>query len=561
MALWCVLTFMTAIALTAILWPFSSSGNVIPGGSDIEVYKDQLAEIDRDQKDGLTGAADAEATRVEVSRRLILAAQAPDNNPPPSATGRRAEFRRFATLAIAIASLPLLTASLYLQLGSPGATSTRNAVETQTASVDDAAIDDMVSEVESYLKESPNDGHGWEALAPVYMRLGRYDEAIRAWQNAIANLGEDAEREENLGEAYVAANDGAVTKEAKRAFEKALLIDPHDVAARFYTGLAAKQEGRRDDAAKIWRDLIGTASPEAEWIDTVRNALARLDDSSIAAAGDAPPSEQQPAMIQSMVAGLAARLKADGRDPDSWLRLVRSYIVLGERDSADSAVADARAALANDPGKLTQFEDGLKSSDLPQSQGAQQDSGRRVSTGDASPEHDNATMHAMVDRLAERLKNNGGDAESWLMLVRSYQALGERDRAAAAIAQARLALASDPERLSQFDRSLAPIAAASAPPSVPRSEAEKPAIAETNLTEQQMTMIQGMVDRLAERLGQDGTDRDGWMRLMRSYVVLGQRDRAIAAGQRARLALSSDADALRRIDEAANELGLSLPPN
>jgi cytochrome c-type biogenesis protein CcmH/NrfG len=126
------------------------------------------------------------------------------------------------------------------------------------------------------------------------VRLGRYDDAVRAWQNVIANLGDNADREENLGESLIAAADGAVTKDAKNAFDRSLSMDPGNVAARFYTGLAAKQEGRRDAAAEIWRDLIAKASPDAEWADTVRDALARLEEPSVAT-GDSPQrSEDQP---------------------------------------------------------------------------------------------------------------------------------------------------------------------------------------------------------------------------------------------------------------------------
>lgn len=558
MTLWLVLACMTAIALATVIWPLFRD-DVVPSGDDVEVYRDQLAEIARDRQDGLIGAADAEAARVEVSRRLIRAAQASDTSHPPSPAG--AEFRKFATLTTAIVLLPVLAVGLYLLFGSPRAMSAGNAVESEMASVDEAAVDEMVREVESYLRESPDDGRGWEALAPVYLRLGRYDDAIRAWQNAIAKLGESADREENLGESYVAANDGTVSKEAKEAFEKALSIDPNDVAARFYTGLAAKQEGRRDDAARIWRDLIAAASPDDEWTDTVRDALARIDESSTAASGGMQPSEQQIAMIKSMVAGLAERLKADGRDPEGWLRLVHSYGVLGDRDRADSAVADAKAALAHDADKLARFENGLSSNDPPSPNIdiAQQDAGRPVSTAAVPPEHDNATMQAVVDRLAERLRNDGGDAESWLMLVRSYDALGEHDRALAAVAQARLALASIPEKLSHFEKSLASAAAASSPTLAKRTEAEKPDSA--GATAEQMPMIRSMVDRLAERLKRDDHDIEGWTQLMRSYVVLGQRDQAVVAGRRARVAFGADADALRRIEDTAKALGLTLLPN
>jgi cytochrome c-type biogenesis protein CcmH len=72
------------------------------------------------------------------------------------------------------------------------------------------------------------------------------------------------------------------------------------------------------------------------------------------------PAEQRQAMIHGMVERLAARLKSDGADVDGWLRLMRAYMVLGERDKARSAAADARRALAGAPDKLRRIDQAAK---------------------------------------------------------------------------------------------------------------------------------------------------------------------------------------------------------
>jgi cytochrome c-type biogenesis protein CcmH len=564
MTLWLILILMTAAALAGIIWPFAFSGAMASSGSEVAVYKDQLLEIDRDREAGLIGGADAEAARIEVSRRLLKATE-PSNADRPPVAGRNGRMRRLAVLATALVIVPTLAGGTYLRLGSPNTASVERIADQVPSRSDDASIDidAMVAQVEENLRDNPNDGQGWEALAPAYMHLGRYGDAVRAWRNAIANLGDSVDREENLGESLVAAADGAVTREARAAFAQALAIDSGSVDARFYTGLAAKQDGRRDEAARIWRDLIAAAPPDADWIDTVRDALARIDEPSMAATDNAPPSgEQQASMIKSMVEGLSERLKTDRGDLDGWLRLVRSYNVLGESDKAKAAVANARTALASDPDKLARFENGLKSADRPQESISREDPGQPVSTVAAPPEHDNAKMQSMVDKLAERLKSKGGDVASWLMLVRSYEALGERDKALATVAQARLAFASDRDNLSRFEQLLGATDsasnAASTPETVQKPKSEKPTL-DATLTEQQLAMIKGMVDGLAERLKQDGRDVDGWIRLMRSYLVLGQPDKASAAGQGARVALGSDAEALRRLKAGAKELGVELP--
>ena len=177
----------------------------------------------------------------------------------------------------------------------------------------------------------------------------------------------------------------------------------------------------------------------------------------------------------------------------------------------------------------------------------------------------------MVERLAQRLKKDGSDPNAWLMLVRSYHVLGEKDKAEAAIVDARKALAGDQDKLGWFEQAAKavmakpvasqapPPAAAAAPTSAPAppgpSAAEMAAAAQMKPA-QQNQMIAGMVARLADRLKQNGDDVDGWLRLVRSYVVLGERAKADAAAAAARRALAGDPAKVRRIDELAKELGL-----
>src|ERR1043165_1607831 len=115
MALWFVLAMMTAAAIFAVLWPLARTRAATSGGSDLAVYRDQLDEIARDRAGGLIGEAEAEAARVEGSRRLIAAADRTEAE--PSAAGGMSR-RRIAAAAVLVA-MPLIAAGLYLTLGSP----------------------------------------------------------------------------------------------------------------------------------------------------------------------------------------------------------------------------------------------------------------------------------------------------------------------------------------------------------------------------------------------------------------------------------------------------------
>ena len=221
MTLWLVFALMTATAIFAVLWPLGRRA-VARSGSDVAVYRDQLEEITRDRSFGLIGEAEAEAARVEVSRRLIAAADAADTaeaaKPAPENSSL---WRRRATALAGLILLPAGATAIYMALGSPQLPGEPLAARLQAAVHANESIAALVSQVEARLERNPQDGRGWEVLAPVYLRLGRFDDAVKAWRKVIVLSGETADRQADLGEALVAASNGIVTADAKSAFERA----------------------------------------------------------------------------------------------------------------------------------------------------------------------------------------------------------------------------------------------------------------------------------------------------------------------------------------------------
>jgi cytochrome c-type biogenesis protein CcmH len=362
MALWLVLALMTAAAMLFVLWPLGRAPAAVGAGSEVVVYRDQLQEVDRDRAAGLIGEAEAEAARVEVSRRLLAAAETQG----PKIAGAGQTWRRRAVALGALLALPLCAGVFYATLGSPNLPGAPAASRVATPE-GGQSVASLVQRIESHLERNPNDGRGWEVLAPVYMKLGRYDDAVKAWRNVLALNGPTAEREADLGAALVAAGNGVVTAEAKAAFERATARDAHDVKGRYFLGLAAEQDGNPEEAAKIWRALLTDAPSDAPWADFVRAALARVTGAPLAgpseqdvAAAAQMSEEQRQQMVRGMVARLAERLQHDGSDVEGWLRLLRAYMVLGDRSKAMAAAADARRALGSDPDKLRRVEEFLK---------------------------------------------------------------------------------------------------------------------------------------------------------------------------------------------------------
>ncbi|MBR0928078.1 c-type cytochrome biogenesis protein CcmI [Bradyrhizobium diazoefficiens] len=362
MTLWFVFALMTVAAIFAVLWPLGRKGRAQDQGSEVAVYKDQLAEVERDLAAGLIPAPDAEAARVEISRRLLAAAA----SEPMVAPTSNLNWRRAAAVA-ALAGLPLVAIAVYMPLGSPRLQDFPLA-QRERAPGKAQSLENLVEQVQQHLEKNPTDGRGWNVLAPVLQRLGRFDDAVRAYRSSLTYNGESAERRADLGEALSAAAGGVVTAEAKSEFDRAHALDADDPKANYFLGLAAEQDGRKDDAANIWRALLAKAPADAPWRALVQTSLARvggggtmpaLSDETIAASKDMAEGDRN-AMVRGMVERLATRLKQNGDDVESWLRLVRAYLVMGERDKAMGASVDARQAVASDAERLRQLNEGLK---------------------------------------------------------------------------------------------------------------------------------------------------------------------------------------------------------
>lgn len=361
MLIWIVMAVLTAAASLAVLLPLGRRQQAAAGEAG-SIYRDQLSELDRDRERGLIGTAEAEAARIEIARRLLK-----ETERGPEAQGSGGSPRRFAVLA-AVIGVPLIAIGTYLALGTPEYPDQPLAERRQVA--DDPELDGLVAKVEAHLAQAPDDGKGWEVLAPVYARLGRFADSVRAYDNARRLLGATPERDALYGEALTRLHGGLVTAEAQQAFEAAVKADPTDARARFYLAVALGQSGRKDEAIAAWKALIGSAPADAPWLAAAKAELARLDGSApaemapaapgptaaqVAAAANQTP-EQRQQMIEGMVSGLAARLDASPDDAEGWARLFRAYIVLGRPQDAGAALERARKALAVKPDVLAAVE-------------------------------------------------------------------------------------------------------------------------------------------------------------------------------------------------------------
>jgi cytochrome c-type biogenesis protein CcmH len=353
---------LTSLALAILLVPLLLRRRA--DGSreayNLRVYRDQLAEVERDLGRGLLSPEQAEAARAEIGRRILALSPAP-------ASSASASPVPFAAATITVVLLPFAAWLLYARLGSPALPdqpfAERAAAAKAVASgVRHLDLGKAVAKIEAHLKEHPEDLTGWLLLARAEISVGRYAEAADAYRHAADLSGHRADILGDWGEAQVLAAGGTVTPAAREAFQAALADKESAPRSRYYLALAQSQQGDTKAALQGWVDLAGDSPADAEWLPLLRQRIAEaattlgVDPASLKtssgmpspaavaataqATADASPEERR-AMILAMVGNLAARLEQQPDDVEGWARLGRSYMVLKEPQKARDAYGRA----------------------------------------------------------------------------------------------------------------------------------------------------------------------------------------------------------------------------
>ncbi|MEE8505500.1 MAG: c-type cytochrome biogenesis protein CcmI [Kiloniellales bacterium] len=373
MIFWIIAGGLTTLMLVLLARPLLRRPGVdVPRAAyDVSVYRDQLAEVERDAERGILSTTEVAAARAEIERRLLAAAQAMSD---ADAADGKPMYTAGRALVLGIAVfLPVAAFGLYLLLGAPGVPSQpfaeRPAPPEAAPSAEQAQeINRMVERLAERLAGQPGDRDGWLLLGRSYTQLGRFTEAAETYRQAISHGFDGAEAQSALGEALAAAAGGEIGPEARQAFAAALEKDPADPRARYYAGLALVQDDRLQEAIGVWTRFLEQSPPDAPWRPMVEQRIRQAAEmlgiappempaapeaaasgpsaTDIEAARQMSPDEQA-AFVRSMVARLAARLAAEPDDFEGWLRLARAYGVLGERARTQEAL-DRAAGLIED---------------------------------------------------------------------------------------------------------------------------------------------------------------------------------------------------------------------
>lgn len=364
---WIIIALLTAAVALVLTYPLMRSYGTADTGRDgeVAVYRDQLAELQRERESGLIGETEAEYARAEIGRRLLAAASGQKGEKSTSAPRRHDVLARIVTLL-----LPLTGLCLYLFMGSPNAPDMPLEARLEKPGND---MELMIAKAERHLAQKPDDGAGWDVLAPIYFKTMRLGDAEMAYRNAIRLLGENPQRLTGLAETLIAANQGIVIEDARAALEKAEKASPGNPRARFYLALSLEQAGKTAEARGAFAGLLKDSPEGAPWIPLVQAHLQNTggavaaapkpqapkpqapggpSEQDIAAASNMSPQDRQ-AMVAGMVESLDARLRENPDNFEGWMRLVRSYAMLKNDEKARQALADGLKAFpaAGEQGK------------------------------------------------------------------------------------------------------------------------------------------------------------------------------------------------------------------
>lgn len=422
MEIWFAFAALAVLTLAALVWPLLGRSVRMQGGTDADIYAAQLAEVEVERDRGLLTDTDAVVARSEVARRLLRAHRTAVDAP-------RANSRRWLAAAGVAIFVPAFSAGAYLSLGAP-----RYGDMPLSARLppDDATLTRLAADAEARLGAAPEDGEGWAALGPVYLRLQRFDDAARVFAEASARLGDRGDLIAGRAQALTFASGGAITDEARTLFTRAMELQPEDARPAIFLAIAARQRGDLREAGRLWQQLLLKSTGTEEWLEIANTEFALL----------AEASGWKPGM------GGDAADELVGLDPGA-LAPGAATPVIPQPGAAPVAAAGGRpgddANVAGVPNKGTGPASGAVPSarPLPDQPGAPlpgPSEAAIAAAGAMAPGAQQAMVEGMVARLAGRLAGEGGSVEEWVRLVRAYRVLGREDdaRATAQSAMTRL---------------------------------------------------------------------------------------------------------------------------
>lgn len=259
-AFWVVVAFLVGIALWFVARPLVA-GPIKPRTTrstlNIEVYRDQLRDLDADLGNGVLSVEQHAKARRDLEARLLEDVGGDEGAPSPVRPARRTAF--------AVSFLvPIGALAIYVVVGTPGALDPELLADSTASHVDKQQLEAMVERLAARLKEDPENGEGWAMLARSYKHFGHYQESARAYGNALSKLPPDAGLLADYADVLAMAQGQKLAGEPEKLIAQALKIDPQHLKALALAGSAAFEKKDYATAARYWEQMLPLVPPDSE---------------------------------------------------------------------------------------------------------------------------------------------------------------------------------------------------------------------------------------------------------------------------------------------------------
>ncbi len=424
---WIPVVLVTVIAIFWTLYPLLKREKTTPAARasyDMQVFKDQLKEIESDENRGIITEAEAKRVRTEVSRRLLAAAKVEEAEPPaPNAP----KYATYGVAAMVVFAISIGGLGLYRTWGHPGlpdlpiaknlaqraAAQNDRPSQAEAEAIMAAQAEDtlglpnldtltqgsdaaLLAELAEVLKNRPDDLEGYRLLTRNLAAAGRYIEAHAAEDQVLQIIGDAVTPEDYLehAELMILAAEGYVSPDAIAALNQVMNTIPENPRARYYAGLALAQYDQPREAYIMWNQLLQEGPEDAPWIPVIRAAIDEIG-------------------RQAGIAGNAGN------------------------------------AARNDTGM--EGMDGMPGMEDQQTPLAGPSNEQVQAAGDMTEAERSDMIRSMVAQLTDRLATDGGSVEEWVRLIGANTVLGEVDAAKQAVTDAKAAFADDAAALARIE--------------------------------------------------------------------------------------------------------------
>ncbi|PQM56301.1 MAG: c-type cytochrome biogenesis protein CcmI [Rhodobacteraceae bacterium] len=386
-----ILIFAFIILIIAKKLYFYKDSSVGSRNEYVDELKDQLDEIINESNNNLISEEELNTARLEIDKRILKEIRYEKNK--SRKTEKAPTLFNNIFLYLGLPFLIICTSIIYLKIGYYGfedhpqktrnlkkeanfasrlnqqqaellLSQTLNNESLTQQNIENQQLKILVDRLEIILRDRPKDLKGYNLLIDNAARLGDYKTSYQSQMHVIETIKPKVTAEDygQLAELMIGATNGYVSVEAEENIKKSLHIDRSNQKSRYYYGLLKLQNNKLNEGYTIWKELLREGPEDAPWNQLIKQDIHRIEKKLSESTKKSKNymgeemDQDTVEMINEMVFTLSERLKTEGGTYEEWLKLIRSYQVLGKPEQAFEILKKAKRYFKEQPDVLKKFQ-------------------------------------------------------------------------------------------------------------------------------------------------------------------------------------------------------------